>query len=228
MPKPFALLLLLLIHSTSWAAPKLEDGYDAYERGEVDTAIAIWTSLAEQGNATAQLNLGQLYRLGKDVEQDDAKAVKWYIEAANNGSDVAFYSLGLMYREGRASTEDLSQVISNVNLDFPEPEPESDPAPKSQPDRDWLQQAPKESYLIQVVASSNAVRLQDYARENLASTGHQTHVVATMREGKPWYLLLLGPFEGGTQASNALAELPDEVKMNNPWLRTAHSVQRLE
>ncbi|MEP6880280.1 MAG: caspase family protein, partial [Nitrosospira sp.] len=40
---------------------------------------------AEQGNADAQYNLGVIYRNGKGVPQDDAKAVEWYRKAAAQG-----------------------------------------------------------------------------------------------------------------------------------------------
>ena len=59
------ILLLALIPALAMATPRLEDGYTAFEQGDVNNAVAIWTELAEQGNATAQLNLGQLYRQGK-------------------------------------------------------------------------------------------------------------------------------------------------------------------
>lgn len=44
---------------------------------------------AEQGNADAQLKLGELYEKGEDVEKDWAEALKWYRKAGEQGSLVA-------------------------------------------------------------------------------------------------------------------------------------------
>ncbi len=89
----------------------MDQGYDAYERGDIDMAILIWQELALDGNATAQLNLGQLYRLGQGVEQDDEEAVKWYIMAARNGSEIASVTLVQMEQDGRASKADVAAAF---------------------------------------------------------------------------------------------------------------------
>ena len=44
---------------------------------------------AEQGDATAQSNLGDFYRKGKGVQQDFAEAVKWYRKAAEQNDATA-------------------------------------------------------------------------------------------------------------------------------------------
>jgi TPR repeat protein len=52
---------------------------------------------AEQGDASAQFNLGQIYRKGKGVAQNDAEAAKWYRKAAEQGHVKAQYNLGVSY-----------------------------------------------------------------------------------------------------------------------------------
>lgn len=104
--------LSLIIALPALAAPQLEDGYDAFDRGDVAQAVTIWRELAEEGNQTAQLNLGQLYRTGRGVPQDDAEAVKWYVEAGRSGSEMARYTLMLMHKEGRASEDDVARAFS--------------------------------------------------------------------------------------------------------------------
>ena len=61
---------------------------------------------AEQGNASAQNNLGWMYRNGDGVPKDDAVAVKWYRKAAAQGHEFAQYNLGLMYANGEGVPED--------------------------------------------------------------------------------------------------------------------------
>ena len=56
--------------------------------------------LAEQGDATAQYNLGSMYRTGEGVPENDAEAVKWYRLAAEQGDATAQSNLGIMYDTG--------------------------------------------------------------------------------------------------------------------------------
>ena len=58
-------------------------------------------SLAEQGNAKAQFNLGVMYEVGQGVKQDDFEAVKWYRQAAEQGEANAQAILGFSYLLGK-------------------------------------------------------------------------------------------------------------------------------
>jgi TPR repeat protein len=55
---------------------------------------AACRSLAEQGDAIAQFDLGFLYEQGKGVPQDYAEAVKWYWKSAEQGYYIAQTMLG--------------------------------------------------------------------------------------------------------------------------------------
>ena len=58
-----------------------------------------WYRLAaDQGDASAQYNLGVMYHFGKGVPQNYAEAAKWYRLAADQGNANAQHSLGLMSR----------------------------------------------------------------------------------------------------------------------------------
>ena len=48
-------------------------------------ALEWYTKAAEQGDATAQYNLGACYEYGEGVEQDMEKAVELYRKAAEQG-----------------------------------------------------------------------------------------------------------------------------------------------
>lgn len=228
------LLLLLALHQPlAIAATTLEDGYTAFEQGDVNSAVAIWTELAEQGNATAQLNLGQLYRQGKGVPQDDKKAIAWYIKASQNNSDIARYTLGLMHQEGRASDEDLAEAGLVLETHAAAPaQPQATPAAvipvetrTATAPAGWLRKLPPDAYLIQVVAASKPGSLQDFADDKLPGTSPQPQVVRTVRDGKEWYRLIIGPFSSKQAAQQAVDLLPDTGLANKPWLRTARSLQ---
>ena len=79
-----AVALLLGSAGVSWSQD-FQKGLAAHESGDYATALREWTPLADQGNASAQYNLGQIYRQGQGVPQDDKTAVKWYRLAAEQG-----------------------------------------------------------------------------------------------------------------------------------------------
>ncbi len=72
--------------------------YDNGQGVPEDDAEAVrWYRLAaDQGNATAQFNLGVMYDTGRGVPQDDAEAVRWYRLAADQGDADAQFNLGFI------------------------------------------------------------------------------------------------------------------------------------
>lgn len=64
--------------------------------------LATIESLARQGNAIAQYNLGVMYAAGSDVEQDNVKAFEWLNKSASQGLAEAQYNIGVMYDQGIA------------------------------------------------------------------------------------------------------------------------------
>ena len=81
-------------------------GFDAWDRGDFAIALREWTPLAEQGDAVAQYNLGQMYHNGDGVPQDYKTTVKWYTLAAEQGDAYAQSNLGLMYANGDGVLQD--------------------------------------------------------------------------------------------------------------------------
>ena len=57
--------LLLGSAGMSWSAD-LQKGLTAYKSGDYATALREWKPLAEQGDARAQYNLGQMYYNGEE------------------------------------------------------------------------------------------------------------------------------------------------------------------
>jgi hypothetical protein len=66
--------------------------------------------LAEQGDATAQYNLGVYYRDGEGVENDPVEAVAWYRKAADQGHADAQFNLGRCYQYGVGVERDLVEA----------------------------------------------------------------------------------------------------------------------
>ncbi len=93
----------------AWAG--VEEGVEAYDRGDYAKAFREWRPLAEQGDAKAQFNLGGMYRQGRGVPQDDAEAMKWYRKAAEQGDAKAQGILGFMYDDGQGVAQDYAEAV---------------------------------------------------------------------------------------------------------------------
>lgn len=81
------------------AAPALADvkaGVDAWSRGDYAAAIKEWRQPAIDGDADAQFNLGQAYKLGRGVPVDLKLAEDWYRKAAAQGHIQAEDNYGLV------------------------------------------------------------------------------------------------------------------------------------
>jgi len=76
-----------MLATPAW--PDFQEGTDAYERGDYETALKEFRPLAEQGHAQAQVNLGIIYSQGRGVPKDSVQAYRWYTLAAGQGDDLA-------------------------------------------------------------------------------------------------------------------------------------------
>ncbi len=84
------------------AAADVKAGVDHWMKRDYAQAIAEWRPLAEKGNADAQFNLGQAYKLGRGVPADLRIAQSWYEKAAQAGHAEAQANLGLiLYQSGK-------------------------------------------------------------------------------------------------------------------------------
>ena len=71
---------------------------------------------AEQGDASAQINLGVMYATARGVPQDDAEAVRWFRLAAEQGHATDQYNLGFRYDAGEGVPQDYVSAHMWLNL----------------------------------------------------------------------------------------------------------------
>ena len=100
---------------TAWAGD-FEEGFAAAQKGDFATALRLWKPLAEQGNSSAQYNLGLMYDNGRGVAQDYKTAVKWYTLAAQQGDADAQYNLGVRYGKGQGVAQDYKTAVKWYTL----------------------------------------------------------------------------------------------------------------
>jgi TPR repeat protein len=112
------LLLILFICAT--ASPALAGPYEeanaAYDGGDYATAVHIYRSLAENGEARAQNNLCVMYSYGMGVLQDYEAAMLWCRKAADQGAASSQYNLGRMYYDVSGMPKDFVQAYKWFNL----------------------------------------------------------------------------------------------------------------
>lgn len=97
--RPFRTAAFLALPLLALAVPAqadVKDGVDAWQAGDYQKAVAEWRPLAVSGDADAQFNLGQAYKLGRGVPADLAQAESWYRRAAKQGHLQAEDNLGLV------------------------------------------------------------------------------------------------------------------------------------
>ncbi|PTQ10323.1 hypothetical protein CLG96_13275 [Sphingomonas oleivorans] len=79
----------------------VQQGNDAWYAGDHARAVIEWRAAAEAGDAEAQYNLAQAYKLGQGVTMNMKLAQLWYRKAALQGHQQAEDNLGLlMFRQG--------------------------------------------------------------------------------------------------------------------------------
>ena len=74
-------------------------GMRARNSGDHETALNILRPLAEQGDADAQVELGDMYSVGSVVPLDYVEAVKWFRKAADQGYANAWVHIYWHYRK---------------------------------------------------------------------------------------------------------------------------------
>jgi TPR repeat protein len=94
-------------------------GVDRWMRGDYPGAVAQWRPLAEAGNADAQFNLGQAYKLGRGVPANAGTAQSWYQKAARQGHEQAQVNVGLLLYNGGRRQEALPWIRKAAELGDP-------------------------------------------------------------------------------------------------------------
>jgi len=108
--KKLCLVVLALFLCSSVFGATLAEGVAAYKNKDYPAAFKIIRELAEQGDADAQNNLGNMYDQGDGVTRDYKEAAKWFRMAAEQGNALAQYHLGILYANGEGVTKGYIQA----------------------------------------------------------------------------------------------------------------------
>jgi len=86
--------------------------YVSYDRADYKTALKVWLPSAEQGDAEAQLAVGEIFEKGLGTDPNYEVAVFWYQKAADQGNKSALFNLGTLYEQGLGVERDRLQAIN--------------------------------------------------------------------------------------------------------------------
>jgi TPR repeat protein len=103
-------VVLLFMTTGLVAAASLEKGKTALDKGDFRTAVRIYSELSNQGDRTAQRQLGLMYDEGQGIAKQHHQAVRWYSVAASQGDPEAPYYLGRIYQDGRGGPKDHARA----------------------------------------------------------------------------------------------------------------------
>ncbi len=91
---------------------QFDAGLAAYNRRDFATALRLFQPLADQGDASAEFNIGQMHYAGQRVSQDFAAAASWYRKAADQGFASSQFTLGTMYENGQGVPRDNATAVT--------------------------------------------------------------------------------------------------------------------
>lgn len=111
----FLIGLACLVTTQAWAGD-VDAGLAAKPQDDYAEAAATLQSLADQGNADAQVDLGFLYYEGKGVPQDFAKAAALFRKAAEQGDARGQAKLGFLYAMGKGVGHDYVATYALFKL----------------------------------------------------------------------------------------------------------------
>ncbi|MCC7411753.1 MAG: AAA family ATPase [Gammaproteobacteria bacterium] len=108
----------------------------------------------------------------------------------------------------------------------PEPAPRAAPresAPAGAHGPQWLAAQPGERYVLQLFGSHERAAAMKFLRD--ARLGDRGAWFTVTHEGKPWHVIVTGPFRNRAEAVAALAELPPRLRALKPWPRSIANIQ---
>jgi len=86
-------------------------GYIELDQGNFHNAFVTFERLAEQGDARSQNELGYMYLVGFEGQQDFKSAALWFRRAAEQGLARAQFNLGELYETGLGVTKSNVEAL---------------------------------------------------------------------------------------------------------------------
>ncbi|MCX6553467.1 MAG: tetratricopeptide repeat protein [Candidatus Aminicenantes bacterium] len=112
----FIILAGMVILSAGCASDPYQKGFKAYRSGDYATAMQELSTLAERGDADAQLHLGLMYRDGQGVLPNPREAEKWLQRSAEQENVTARIALASLYADRQGLIRDDVKALMWFNF----------------------------------------------------------------------------------------------------------------
>jgi uncharacterized protein len=86
--------------------------YVAFDRANLKTALNVWMTSAEAGDAEAQNYVGEIFERGLGEQANYQAAIIWYQKAADQGFARAQFNLGTLYEQGLGVPADKLKALN--------------------------------------------------------------------------------------------------------------------
>lgn len=129
---------------------------DAYTR-----LFGVQKKMAEKGDASAQLHLGEMYELGLGTSADNDQAMKWYAMAAEKGNPIATQKMDALRRSIDEEKEESARTKREAEQ---AKAPPIAPAPAAAPAPSVAKAAPAEPKPAVMVADDKAIKARREAK----------------------------------------------------------------
>jgi TPR repeat protein len=110
-------ILALILAGPAFAADgaPFRDAARLHRAGDTAAAIAVWTPLAQKGDANAAYNLAVIHEHGDGVAKSMPEALKRYRIAAEKGDRASQSRLGTMYLNGEGTAKNEKEGWRWIN-----------------------------------------------------------------------------------------------------------------
>jgi septal ring-binding cell division protein DamX len=198
----FMLWLPILVYADNNTSRALE----AFKAANYKLAEQFWMYAANQGDSVAQYNLAYLYHNGIGVDADDTKA-KRMLRTAAQANLVDAYNRVLPDAVQPATVEDGLQAIAVTDPQI------------------WVKTQDSENYTLQLASSRSQELIKKYFDDN--ELAGKAGYYKSKRQGEYWYALVYGSFKSVSDANDAIANLPKDLRKWSPWVRRLDSIQKI-
>ncbi len=195
--------IVFLLFLNSSFAQSLQQAAKHFADEQYVEAYKIYVTLAQNGDAIAQYNLGLMFKNGLGQDQDSDQANFWFQQAAQQGLVQAYNQL---------QNKSLGSAVGvQVKLEY---SPE-----------EWVKAQKANHYTLQLASSTNKNLIHKYYIEN--NLQGKAGYYRNRRQGENWYALVYGSYSSVSLANAAVADLPEDLRKWSPWVRKLKDIQRL-
>ncbi len=202
----YLLVIFLWLPMLVYADDNMSRALVAFKAANYTLAEQFWMYAAGQGDAVAQYNLAYLYHNGIGVDSNDEKSRRLLRTAAQSNL-VDAYNKVLDDAVQPATVEDGLEAIAVTDPQI------------------WVKTQEGKNYTLQLASSRSQELIEKYFSDN-ALEGKAGYY-KSKRQGEYWYALVYGSYKSVSDANEAIAGLPKDLRKWSPWVRRLDSIQKI-